>query len=145
MSDFFNDEKYVRRLVDGLNEDEQFALATRWFDGSILLQAGATQLWLKIYNGRVIDHLGFTPPIGYTFKITGDARYWEQLVAKQRHYADLVTPGRRHFSDDPELSTLGQMTSDLVVEGNTMEAYRLTEAQYLIAEHLIEAAAPVSV
>lgn len=140
----FSDERFVNRLVDRLNADERFALATRWFDGSILLQADATQLWLKIYNGRVIDHLEFTPPIGYTFKIGGDSRYWEQLVTRERHYADLVTPGRRHFADDPQLTTLGQMTSDLVVEGNTLEAYRLTEAQYLLAEHLIEAAQPVA-
>lgn len=139
----FGDESLTKRLIDGLNGDERFALATRWFDGSILLQAGASQLWLKIYNGRVIDHLDFTPPIGYTFKIGGEPRCWEQLVTGERHYADLVTPGRRHFEDDPQLTTLGQMTSDLAVEGNTLEAYRLTEAQYLLAEHLIEAAQPV--
>jgi hypothetical protein len=134
------DSGLVERFVAKLNEHADFAIATRWFDGSILLQADAAQLWLKIYNGKVIDWMPFAPPIGYTFKIGGPQWAWDQLVSGERHYADLVTPGCRHFADDPELATLGQMTSDLVVEGNTMEAVRLTEAQYTMAGCLIEAA-----
>ncbi len=139
----FDDDSLGDRLRDALNSDPLFADAARWFDGSILLQAGGSQRWLKIYKGEVIDHMPFTPPLGYTFKIAGPAEAWQALLNGTRTFADLKTPGRRYFEDDPDLTTLGEMVSELSVEGNGIEANRLTEAQYLIAEHLIDIAAPV--
>lgn len=132
------------RLADALNADKQFADAARWFDGSVLLESDATQLWLKIYNGRVIDTMPFTPPLGYTFKISGPAEAWQMLATGERTFADLKTPGRRYFADDPNLSTLGEMVSELSVEGNGIEANRMTEVQYLIAEHLVTVNQPVN-
>lgn len=135
------DDAMGQGLRDALNGDPRFAQAARWFDGSVLLQSDASQLWLKIYKGQVIDLMPFTPPLGYTFKIAGPATAWDALRSGARTFADLVTPGRRYFDDDPELTTLGEMVSDLVVEGNGIEANRMTEAQYLIAEHLSRPAA----
>ncbi|MQA01270.1 MAG: hypothetical protein GEV07_00600 [Streptosporangiales bacterium] len=128
-------------LVASLNENEAFERETRWFDGSVLLESSGGQCWLKVYRGKVIDHLPFMPPLGYTFKVSGPDEAWAELVAGRRLFADLVTPGQRYFADDPELATLGVMTSDLRVEGNVMEANRLTEAVYQLAETYARTAA----
>ncbi len=67
----FSDPSFQERLREALNADEEFALESRWFDGSILLESGAERCWLKVYRGQVIDHLEFVPAFGYTFKLTG--------------------------------------------------------------------------
>jgi hypothetical protein len=45
----------------------------------------------------------------------------------------LTFPGKRDFSDDPELSRLGEMTSEISIQGNLLEAGRLTEAVFELA------------
>lgn len=127
-------------LVAALNSNEEFERQTRWFDGSVLLESPNGQCWLKIYRGKIIDHMPFPPPFGFTFKLSGPDETWADLASGHRLFADLVTPGRRHFEDDPELATLGLMTSDLQLEGNLMEANRLTEALYLLAETYVHVA-----
>lgn len=137
----FADPALSAKLVDGLNNDSDFEHQTRWFDGSILLEAPDGQCWLKVYRGKVIDSLPFMPPLGYTFKLSGPVQAWEDMASGTRLYADLVTPGVRRFDNDPSLSTLGQMTSVMRVEGNVMEASRLTEAIHLLTETYIRTAA----
>ena len=65
----FADPEFQQSLRDALNADEEFALESRWFDGSIVLESGADRCWLKIYRGQIIDHLEFIPPFGYSFKL----------------------------------------------------------------------------
>jgi hypothetical protein len=45
-------QAHLRKVLDA---DAAFVEQTRWFDGSVLLQAGSDRLWLKIYCGKVID------------------------------------------------------------------------------------------
>ncbi|GII96849.1 hypothetical protein [Sinosporangium siamense] len=134
----FDNPGFVEALTKQLGANARFERETRWFDGSILLESGSSRLWLKVYRGKVIDHLPFQPPIGFTFKLGGPAAAWNKLLTGERRYADLVTPGVRHFDDDPALTRLGQMTSELGIEGNLMEASRLTEAVHTLVEIIIE-------
>lgn len=130
----FADPSVGEAVVDRLNASPEFEKQTRWFDGSILLESDEGQYWLKIYRGKVIDHLPFTPPLGYTFKLSGSDRAWQMLANGERHVADLLTPGARYFDDDPEFKTLGQMIPpELKLEGNLMEASRMTEAVHAVA------------
>ncbi|MGH8012245.1 MAG: hypothetical protein ACREQ4_07095 [Candidatus Binataceae bacterium] len=137
---FFSDAAFQRRLVDRLNASREFNQQAQWFDGSVLLEAGADQLWLKIYKGRIIDHQASVPPFGYTFKISGPERSWRLLIDGERLWADLITPGKRHFDDDPTLSGAGPVPPELRTEGNLLEAGRLTEAIYQLAYILRESA-----
>ena len=91
----FADSGFQQRLRDALNADEEFALESRWFDGSILLESGAERCWLKIYRGQVIDHLEFIPPFGYTFKLTASPEAWRMLAEGERTFTDLATPPAR--------------------------------------------------
>ena len=90
-------------------------------------------LWLKIYKGSVIDFATEPSVFGYTFKIVGSEKSWTYLFTGERRWADLTYPGKRDFSDDPELSRLGEMTSEISIQGNLLEAGRLTEAVFELA------------
>ena len=122
-----------------VNNDNDFVLQTKWFDGSILLEAGTTKCWLKIYRGKVIDSLNYMPPLGYTFKVSGNLNAWQMLLDGTRCFRDLALPGKRHFEDDPSLAQLGMMEREITIEGNMMEAFRLTAAIGALANCIVTA------
>lgn len=135
------EESFRTRLEELLNGSEGFARETRWFDGSILLEAGAAQCWLKVYRGRVIDSLDFAPPLGYTFKIAGSAQGWAQLTSGDRTFADLTTPGVRYFANADEVEAADPFAApDLRIEGNVMEARRIHEALFHLADCIVASA-----
>lgn len=121
------------RFVKALNANPSFVEQTRWFDGSVLLEVDQDRLWLKIYCGKVIDHLTAIPPFGYTFKFSGPEKAWKMLLSGKRLWADLTFPGKRYFDDDPKLKRVGEMSVDIATEGNLLEAGRLTEAMFQLA------------
>lgn len=126
-------EGFAERMVHAVNDTPSFGEEARWFDGSILLDDDGGQVWLKLYNGRVIDHLPFTPPTGYTFKVVGAQDAWDELVAGA-HFTDLVLAGTRRFNGmETVVDGVGSAPGRITFEGNTMEAFRLIEAIYLIA------------
>ena len=123
----FADAEFQQRLRDALNADEEFALESRWFDGSIVLESGAERCWLKVYRGQVIDHLEFIPPFGYTFKLTASPDAWRMLVEGERTFTDLATPRSRHCDTLAEVAAGGggYRPPELAIEGNGFEAGRL--------------------
>jgi hypothetical protein len=122
-----DDAGFQERLVAALNEDDGFVLETHWYDGSILIEAGAQRCWLKVYRGKVIDHLPFVPPLGYTFKVSGSQAAWDLLISGERTFTDLATPGSRHCSSIAEIESGGggERPPELAIEGNGFEAGRM--------------------
>ena len=140
MIDFASVE-FRDRLQERLNRHEGFAVETRWFDGSIAIEADTATCWLKVYRGRVIEALGAVPPFGFTFKLRGSRESWQELVSAKRRFADLITPGQRRFENDPSLSTADRSAPPrIAIEGNTLEATRLHEALYHLAECVVASA-----
>lgn len=139
----FADSAFAERLVRQLNGDARFAAQTKWFDGSILLGEGAHSCWLKVYRGKVIDHLPEMPPLGYTFKLSAPESAWEQIAAGgAREFHKLLLSGRRTFASYKDLyETRPPEPAVFALEGNMMEAYRMIECLYLIAEGFAAAAA----
>ena len=129
----FADTATCKQFIQELNENSEFSMQTRAFDGSIQLEIGDSLLWLKIYKGSVIDFATEPSVFGYTFKITGVEKSWAYLFSGERRWADWTFPGKRDCSDDPELSRLGEMTSEISIQGNLLEAGRLTEAVFELA------------
>lgn len=126
---------FRERLCKALDENQEFARETRWFDGSILLESGDAQCWLKVYRGRVIESFDHVPPLGYTFKIAGAPERWADLVEGRRLFADLSMPGWRDFRGDPKLERANAAApAALRIEGNLMEAARIREALYHLAD-----------
>lgn len=135
------DEGFRADLVEALNRSAEFQRETRWFDGSILLEVDGSQCWLKIYRGKALEALDFTPPLGYTFKISGPGDRWDQFISGERRFADLLTPGSRYFASAEDLRNASGFTPpDIRVEGNTMEANRLHEALYHLGDCIAVAA-----
>ncbi|MGR9092671.1 MAG: hypothetical protein ACU85U_19040 [Gammaproteobacteria bacterium] len=137
---FIADTALQQRFVEGLNANEAFNTQAFAFDGSVLLEVNTDRLWLKIYKGRVIDHEPAASAFGYTFKFSGSAAAWQLLLDGKRRWADLTFPGTRYFADDPNLATVGQAHVEIATEGNLLEAARLTEAMFLLAYTLRDAA-----
>jgi hypothetical protein len=138
---FLAHEALQTRFVKALNANADFRTQTQLFDGSVLLEVDADRLWLKIYRGKVIDQLTAVPAFGYTFKFSGPESAWQQLLSGKRRWADLTYPGKRNFSDDPQLKRVGEMEVAIRTEGNLLEAGRMTEAMFQLAYTLQAAAA----
>lgn len=131
----FASSQFRDRLRDALGQHEGFALETRWFDGSIVIEADESRCWLKVYRGRIIDTLDSVPPFGFTFKLRGSQRAWQDLISGARRLTDLLMPGRRNFENDPSLASAdGSAPARIAVEGNLFEATRIHEALYHLAE-----------
>lgn len=140
----FSDPALQERLCAALSADEEFAQEARWFDGSILLEAGAERCWLKVYRGAAIDHLEFVPVFGYTFKVTGSAAAWDLLLRGKRTFTDLATPGSRHCATLEEFAVpgAGYRPPELAIEGNGIEAGRMHLALLRLTAVLAGVAAP---
>ncbi|MGE0858415.1 MAG: hypothetical protein AB7I01_04100 [Gammaproteobacteria bacterium] len=138
---FLSDPALQQRFVDALNANPRFATQARAFDGAVQIEVDADCLWLKIYKGRVIDHQAAPSIFGYTFKLRGAEAAWRDLVSGKRLWADLTFPGKRDFSDDPDLTRVGELSVAIATEGNLLEAGRLTEAMFELAYTLRQVAA----
>ncbi len=138
---FLANEALQARFVKALNANADFRTQTLMFDGSVLLEVDADRLWLKIYRGKVIDQATAVPAFGYTFKFSGKESAWKLLLSGKRRWADLTYPGKRDFSDDPDLKRVGEMSVAISTEGNLLEAGRMTEAMFQLAYTLQSAAA----
>lgn len=131
----FGSAQFREQLQQALSRHGSFALETRWFDGSILLEADESRCWLKVYRGRVVEALDSVPPFGFTFKLRGSRQAWTELVSGERRFADLIMPGQRRFENDPSLSSAdGAAPPRIAIEGNTLEATRIYEALFHLAD-----------
>ena len=140
MIDFTN-SRFRDGLRDELNANQGFSAETRWFDGSIALEAEGTTCWLKVYRGRIIEALDAVPVFGFTFKLRGSREAWKELVSGEKRFADLITPGQRRFERDPSLSTADRNAPPrIAMEGNLIEATRLHEALFHLAECVVRCA-----
>jgi len=128
-----SDPAFQKKFTTALNNNANFVMQTQVFDGSIQLEIGSDCLWLKIYKGTVIDYSPHPSVFGYTFKFKGSEEAWAYLLSGERLWADLTYPGKRHFSDDPDLKRVGEMSVEISTEGNLVEAGRLTEAMFELA------------
>ncbi|MGB1883500.1 MAG: hypothetical protein ACPHUF_06320 [Gammaproteobacteria bacterium] len=138
---FLADSALQEKLVSALNKNESFGTQAAVFDGSIQIEVDKDCLWLKVYKGKVIDHQAGPSPFGYTFKLAGSEQSWNYLLSGARKWADLTFPGKRYFDDDPTLSRVGELETEISIEGNLVEAGRLTEATFELAYTLKSVAA----
>jgi hypothetical protein len=131
----FADEQFLTSWIEAVNADPEFIEATRWFDGSILLDDAGVQTWLKVYNGSVIDRLPFMPPLGYTFKISAPHWAWDELVTGTK-FTDLLLGGKRRYNGPEDLAgTPNLVPGAFTIEGDTMSAFRIIGAIYLMTDH----------
>jgi hypothetical protein len=113
---------FFERVRDAVNADPEFRRATEWFDGSVLLRVGDLAVWMKWYKGQIIDMHEGPSPLGYTFAHTAPLEVWQQ-IAELPH--NVYTPWAKllHYGE-------------IAVEGNVIEATRLTEARHVFLSHL---------
>lgn len=130
-----NDPGFVERFLEALAADPEFEQEARWFDGSILVEVGAEPIWLKVYRGKVIDTLEFTPVFGYTFKLSGAPETWALLGSGERTFTDLVSAGSRYAESIEEIEAGGggYRPPLLAIEGNGVEAGRMHLATMYLA------------
>lgn len=131
----FSDGNFINDWIGAVNADPAFNVATEWFDGSVLLADDEVPLWLKIYNGKIIDWRPHMPPIGYTFKISAKREAWDEL-ASGAMFTDLLMGGGRRYADISQLTgTPGLTPGAFAIEGDPMSAFRVIEAIYLLTDH----------
>jgi acyl dehydratase len=93
-----------------LAANRDFEEATRLFDGSIGLQAGAEHVQLRVYRGAVLETARSTPA-GPTFTVAGSELAWTRLALAPRN--DFIAR-----------ATLGEFSAS----GSAYEYLRLTKA-----------------
>jgi hypothetical protein len=137
-----NDPGFVERFLEALAADPEFEQEARWFDGSILIEVGPEPIWLKVYRGKVIDTLEFTPVFGYTFKLSGAPETWALLGSGERTFTDLVSAGSRYAESIEEIEAGGggYRPPLLAIEGNGVEAGRIHIATMHLARAFAKAA-----
>lgn len=137
------DPEFRERFSEALAADPEFEQEARWFDGSILVEVGAEPLWLKVYRGKLIDTLEFTPVFGYTFKLSGAPETWALLGSGERTFTDLVSAGSRYAESIEEIEAGGggYRPPLLAIEGNGVEAGRM----HIATMHLARAFAATAV
>lgn len=134
----FADKTFIENFIVSLNSDDRFVIQTRWFDGSVLLADDKDKCWLKIYRGKVIDYLLYMPPIGYTFKLGAPNSAWDSISKGTKKFHELLLGGRREFLSFNDLyDTLPPRPPVFCLEGDLMEAFRIIEAIYLLAENYV--------
>ena len=109
--------EFIERLVMTLNDNAAFNAASRWSDVKVLLRFGDQGYWLKLYGGKVIDHMPYFPmanPLGWDYAISAPLDTWQQLRDGQRALGHLLDRGE--FS----------------VDGNLLEANRMYESTHLM-------------
>lgn len=114
-------------FVAALNADEDFNNEMLWFDGSVAVVVGADTLWLKVYRGKVIDHIEFVPLFGATISLTGSADAWHKLISGELTFSDAISAGSRHLTSyaDPFAEGGGYRPSEIAISGNGIEAGRV--------------------
>jgi acyl dehydratase len=94
----------------------EFAESLATWDGSIGLRAGADEVCLRVYRGRVIEVAGRSA-LGPTFAVEADELTWTELVtAPANNYTRFAMAGR------------------IGMRGNAYEYLRLTRALHLIVD-----------
>ena len=77
--------EFVESLINTLNHNKDFEHASRWSDVKVLLRFGEKQYWLKLYGGKVIDHMEYYPmanPLGWDYSISATLETWQALRDK---------------------------------------------------------------
>ena len=108
---------FIERLRERLNANKKFNLVSKWSDVKIILCFGDKAYWLKLYGGKVIDHMEYFPmanPLGWDYKIEATMENWLSLRKGDRHVG--------HFLD----------TGDISVDGDLLQANRMYESNQLI-------------
>lgn len=109
--------EFIERLVMTLNDNAAFNAASRWSDVKVLLRFGDQGYWLKLYGGKVIDHMPYFPmanPLGWDYAISAPLDTWQQLRDGQRALGHLLDRG------------------EISVDGNLLEANRMYESTHLM-------------
>ena len=109
--------EFVESLISTLNQDKNFEHASRWSDVKVLLRFGEQQYWLKLYGGKVIDHMAYYPmanPLGWDYSISATLDTWHSLRDKSQAGGYLLDSGK------------------ISVDGNLMQANRLYESTHII-------------
>ena len=108
---------FIESLIETLNCSEKFSQASRWSDVKVLFSFGEQRYWLKLYGGKVIDHMEYYPmanPLGWDYSITGSLDTWQALREGSLAAGYLLDTGR------------------ISVDGNLMQANRLYESTHLM-------------
>jgi hypothetical protein len=113
---------FLEAVRDALDADPEFARATEWFDGSVLLRFGDLAVWMKWYRGRVIDMHEGPDPLGHTFSLSAPADVWQGVI-------DLPPTSYQPWA---KLFQFGEIVTD----GNIVDATRVLEAQFILADHI---------
>ncbi len=115
--------EFVDALTRSLNESNAFEKASRWSDVKVVLAFGEERYWLKLYGGRVIDHMAYYPmanPLGWDYTIAAPLEIWRALGGGTRAQGHLLDSGA------------------ITVDGNLIQANRMYESTHLMLSTIRE-------
>ena len=113
----FPSAEFVDLLINTLNRDKNFEHASRWSDVKVLLAFGEEKYWLKLYGGKIIDHMLYYPmanPLGWDYSISATLDTWHALRDGTSAAGLLLDSGK------------------IAIDGNLMQANRLYETTHLM-------------
>lgn len=108
--------EWVQRLVVGLNGDERWAAAARYFPARIELRHEEGSAVLDTRDGRVVSATEGPHPLGADLVIAGPDHEWDRVASGQTDWFEGTSPG------------IGELT----LEGNVVGALRNVKAMFLL-------------
>ena len=94
------DEASSRSFVAAVNEDPEFRLAARFWNGAFRLGMGSTEAYVfRVRDGQLVDvNLAPTSFDAWDFEIAGPAEGWTELLARvpKPFYQDVASAILRH-------------------------------------------------
>jgi hypothetical protein len=84
-------ERALRLLPVTANDDGEFKIAARLWDGDVVLVSGADAVRLVVKGGRVIEASAATPDADAQIRVVGPAEGWAKMLqpAPPPFYQDL--------------------------------------------------------
>jgi hypothetical protein len=93
-------EASSRSFLEAVNEDPEFRLAARFWNGSFRLGMGAAEAYVfRVRDGRLVDvNLAPTSFDAWDFEVAGPAEGWAELFAPvpKPFYQDVASALLRH-------------------------------------------------
>lgn len=106
-------EAWIESLQEVCNDDEQFNRVAEWSDVTLVIVVGEERYWLKLYDGKIIDAMEYTPmsdPLGYDVILSGSREAWKRVLNAENTFWEPYSTG------------------EITIDGNLLEANRMHEA-----------------
>lgn len=102
-------ERALSRFPDAANNDGEFQIAARLWDGDVVLVSGDDAVRLRITSGRIVEAVPAATDATAQIRVIGPADGWAKMlqIAPPPFYQDLYAAARHGFQLQGAIEDVG--------------------------------------